>query len=130
MKKKLNIDTIQNELSEGSVFFSRQKAQSPPPPDDTTRQPQTAANQPPPTAPEEPEKPPTPQPFERRNVRTNERTFERRKIRHTFDIYADQLLSLREIAIEREKLFSERVLLGDLVQEALDAFITKERNKE
>jgi hypothetical protein len=64
------------------------------------------------------------------NVPTNERTFQRRKIRHTFDIYDDQLLSLREIAIERQKVFGERVLLGDLVQEALDMFIAKERNKE
>ncbi len=73
-------------------------------------------------------------PEERRNevtnVERNERTFQRRKIRHTFDIYEDQLLSLKEVAIERQKLFGERVLLGDLVQEALDALITKERNKE
>ncbi len=64
------------------------------------------------------------------NVGRNERTFQRRKIRHTFDIYDDQLLSLKEIAIERQKVFGERVLLGDLVQEALDTFISKERNKE
>lgn len=62
--------------------------------------------------------------------RTDERLNERTKIRHTFDILADQLLSLREIALEREKLFGSRVLIGDLVQEALDMFITKERNKE
>ena len=31
MKKKLHIDTIQNELSEGSVFFGNRKPQSPPP---------------------------------------------------------------------------------------------------
>ena len=30
MKKKLHIDTIQNELSEGSVFFGNRKPQSPP----------------------------------------------------------------------------------------------------
>jgi hypothetical protein len=64
------------------------------------------------------------------NVPTKQRTFHREKIRHTFDIYDDQLLSLREIAIERQKIFGERVLLGDLVQEALDMLISKERNKE
>jgi hypothetical protein len=58
------------------------------------------------------------------------RTFKRRKVRHTFDIYDDQLFSLKEIALERQKLFGERVLLGDLVQEALDAFISTERTKE
>jgi hypothetical protein len=62
--------------------------------------------------------------------RINERLNVRKKIRHTFDIYDDQLLSLREISINREKVFGDRVLLGDLVQEALDMFITKERNKE
>jgi len=75
------------------------------------------------------------QPLEERrnevsNVGKNERTFQRGKIRHTFDIYEDQLLSLKEVAIARQKLFGERVLLGDLVQEALDTLITKERNKE
>ena len=67
---------------------------------------------------------------ERTMKRTDERCNERTKIRHTFDILADQLLSLREIALEREKVFGSRVLIGDLVQEALDMFITKERNKE
>jgi hypothetical protein len=63
-------------------------------------------------------------------VATNERFTERTKIRHTFDILADQLLALREIAVEREKVFGKRALLGELVQEALDLFIAKERNKE
>ncbi len=63
-------------------------------------------------------------------VPSNERSNERKKVRHTFDILGDQLLALREIVIEREKVFGERVLLGELVQEALDMFITKERNKE
>lgn len=61
-------------------------------------------------------------------VRTKERLPKRAKIRHTFDIFADQLMSLREISLEQEKLFGERVLLGDLAQQALDMFITKERN--
>ncbi len=61
---------------------------------------------------------------------STERSNERKKVRHTFDILADQLLALREMVIEREKTFGERVLLGELVQEALDLFITKERNEE
>ncbi len=64
------------------------------------------------------------------NVRTNERSIKRAKIRHTFDIYEDQLLSLKEIALVRQRTFGEKTLLGDLVQEALDTIITKERNKE
>ena len=66
---------------------------------------------------------------QRSNVRTNERPKARRKIRHTFDIFADQLMSLREIALERESETGDRVLLGDLAQEALDMLITKERTK-
>jgi hypothetical protein len=61
--------------------------------------------------------------------RTNERYIKRRKIRHTFDIFADQLMSLREISIEEEKNMGERVLLGELAQQALDMFISKQRNK-
>ena|SRR6266496_1355571 len=64
------------------------------------------------------------------NLRSFERSNERMKIRHTFDIFADQLISLREISLQRELTFGKRTLLGDLVQEALDLFITKERNKE
>ena len=72
---------------------------------------------------------------ERTNVRTNERTnerlsFERVKTRHTFDILKDQLVSLKEIRLERETAFSKKCLLGDLVQEALDMFISKERNSD
>jgi hypothetical protein len=67
------------------------------------------------------------------NERTSERLTERLKIRnrirHTFDIFSDQLMSLRELSIEQEKTFGERVLLGDLVQQALDLFISKQRNK-
>lgn len=62
--------------------------------------------------------------------RSNERTVERRKARHTFDIFLDQLISLREIALNRERVFGKRFLLGELVQEALEMFITKERSKE
>jgi hypothetical protein len=65
-------------------------------------------------------------PDERRNVRSNERM----KVRHSFDILSDQLLALRELAVERERIFGKKVLLGDLVQEALDMFISKERNHE
>lgn len=66
---------------------------------------------------------------QRTNQRTNVRTKNRSKIRHTFDIFADQLLTLREIAVDQEIVFGERVLLGDLVQQALDMFISKEKNK-
>ncbi len=129
MKKKLNIEGIANELEGASAFF-RRNTPAPSPPAGTA----PAQNDPAPAASAEGQHPaqdPRNEPTtERKNVSTNQRTFVRRKIRHTFDIYDDQLLSLREIAIERQKVFGERVLLGDLVQEALDALIAKERNKE
>lgn len=144
MKKRLNIDSITNELAGASAFFTRetpppsessaartQAVQQPvePPPSSPTPQQQDTGSSMPATQP-----PSVQHTSATRTVSTNEqplkRTFERKKIRHTFDIYYDQLLSLREMALNREMLFGERVLLGDLVQEALDMFITKERNKE
>jgi len=69
------------------------------------------------------------------NVATNDRTNEttaaqRQKIRHTFDIFADQLVSLKEIQLGREKVGGRKCRIGDLAQEAFDMLITKERNKE
>ena len=62
--------------------------------------------------------------------RTVKRPFERTKIRHTFDVFADQVTSLKHIQLEREETFAKRYLLGELVQEALDLFITRERKNE
>ena len=68
---------------------------------------------------------------------TNEVTFDRtadvdevkrRKARHTFDVYKDQILSLKEIQLVRERRAGKRFLIGDLVQEALDGFIAKEKS--
>lgn len=88
-----------------------------------------------------------PQPIQPTKIRTNDRTDKqttertddrhprrisirsREKVRHSFDIFADQLISLRELAIEQEKMFGERVLIGDLVQQAIDMLISKERNQ-
>jgi hypothetical protein len=68
---------------------------------------------------------------ERSDERTEKRTSGRMRVRHSFDIYQDQLLSLKEIALHRQKTTGERVLLGDLVQEALDTFIkTNEQTDE
>jgi hypothetical protein len=120
MKKTLKTNAITNEL-EASAFFAHKKPQ-----------PVQEKAEPLPVPPVVQETPHVQQPIS--NVPTNEptvkRTFQRRKVRHTFDIYDDQLFSLKEIALARQKLLGERVLLGELVQEALDAFISKERTKE
>jgi hypothetical protein len=63
--------------------------------------------------------------------RTDEQKVERPKrrevVRHSFDIYADQLFALKEIALSREKITGYKVLLGDLAKEALDILIKREK---
>jgi hypothetical protein len=74
------------------------------------------------------------------NVRTNDRTdrrpndgttkvapespAERVRVRHSFDVYRDQLLSLTEIQAVLFSKTGKKPKLGDLVQDALDAYIT------
>jgi len=66
---------------------------------------------------------------ERSNERTVERTVERNRVRHSFDIWQDQLLRLSEIQAERFSQTGRKPKLGELVQEALDAYIAKERKR-
>jgi hypothetical protein len=65
----------------------------------------------------------------RTNERSNERTVERQRVRHSFDIWQDQLLGLTEIQAERFSRNGRKPKLGDLVQEALDAYIARERKR-
>ena len=65
----------------------------------------------------------------RTSGRTNERTNERVRVRHSFDIWQDQLLGLTEIQARRFSQSGRKPKLGELVQEALDAYITKERKR-
>lgn len=61
-----------------------------------------------------------------KTVRTNERT----KIRHSFDIFQDQLFELRDLAYERQRGSLQKVPLGDLVQEALDIYLAAQRRSK
>lgn len=64
------------------------------------------------------------------NKRTKERTNKRTKIRHTFDIYEDQLFKLQEMKIRLRQRRKKKIRIGDLVQQALDQFLKKnERTK-
>lgn len=149
-KKKLQVEGITNELEGASLYFSKPS----PLPSPITEPPKNqaestvAAN----LSELQPDQVSTPTPQihrpkrivtrERTTERTDERTsgrtnvrmydhtMRRTKIRNAFDIFVDQLMSLREITLEREKITGSRVLLGDLVQEALDMFISKEKNKQ
>ena len=69
-------------------------------------------------------------PVERLNVRSNERTVERtnvrksrRVIRHTFDIYQDQLVALKTLQLKAVQTDNKKVTLGDMVQEAIDLWL-------
>jgi len=62
---------------------------------------------------------------------------ERRAVRHSFDIYADQLQALGHIQLARWNANGKKPKMGTLVQEALDAYIqaqarpkTNERRNE
>src|SRR4051812_19541643 len=57
--------------------------------------------------------------------RSNGRTVERQRVRHSFDIWKDQLLGLTEIQAERFSRSGRKPKLGDLVQEALDDYIAR-----
>ncbi len=60
------------------------------------------------------------------NERINERTNvykERRVIRHSFDIYHDQLMQLGEIQMRLYREAGKKPKLGQLVQDALDRYI-------
>ena len=63
------------------------------------------------------------------NVRSFERSEPRTRVRHSFDIWQDQLLGLSEIQSDRFSRTGRKPKLGELVQEALDAYITKERRR-
>jgi hypothetical protein len=63
------------------------------------------------------------------NERTNEGLSDRSRVRHSFDVWQDQLLSLSEIQAERFSRTGRKPKIGELVQEALDAYIARERKR-
>src|SRR5437588_452396 len=79
----------------------------------------------PPETMKEVSRPRSPSSSARTNGRTNGRTDERAKIRHSFDIYRDQLLELADIQADVFRKTGKKPKVGELVQEALDAYITK-----
>ena len=66
---------------------------------------------------------------ERPDVRTNERNQGRQRSRHSFDIYNDQLLALSEIQTALFLQTGRKPKLGELVQDALDAYIKHQRKR-
>lgn len=101
MTKSLNEDVVQNEL-ENSVFFRKNRAFG-------SSEKSTENNI--------------------RSERSNERTLERTKIRHTFDIFKDQLDSLYSLQLGAIRDHKTKQTLGDMVQAALDLYIQKRSNE-
>lgn len=70
---------------------------------------------------------------ERTSERTNVRTIikpKRRKIRHAFDIYQDQLISLQMRQLEAVQRGKRKPKLGKMVQEAIDQYLKHSQNKK
>jgi hypothetical protein len=103
-KKQYDIGHLTNELAEGkSLFFDRPAKQ---PTEELTRQQNPAAP-------------------ERANARTTERPNGRRIItRNSFEIYEDQMDSLRERAYQ-EKRSGKIGSMSAMVRDAIDAFLKK-----
>ncbi len=107
MKKQLKVDVITNELRGNSAFFPRYKKE------------QAAA-----PAPQTPVVPPG-TPLERANARTPERANGRRIItRNSFEIYEDQMDSLRERAFQ-EKRQGKVGSMSAMVREAIDRYLAR-----
>jgi hypothetical protein len=70
--------------------------------------------------------------FEPPNERLNERTIKqkREKIRHTFDIYRDQLVSLQMIQLEKVQAGKRKPKLGKMVADGIDLFIKQAASKK
>jgi len=122
MSKKLNIAAIQNELSGGSAFFPSYTDKQEPvvEPSDKPVQPvvipRTIVTPVPPVRPVLPVRGKDAKPTLKRVM----------KSRHPFDIYEDQYVSLRDLAMQ-ERMQGGVGSMSAMVREALDAFIEKRK---
>jgi|GEM_PF-5189580 hypothetical protein len=70
---------------------------------------------------------------ERSNVRTNGATVERKKnrvkIRHTFDIFADQLVALQTLQLAAVQNGRRKPALGKMVQQAIDLYLASKAKR-
>ena len=119
MKKQLNTDTVTNELKGASLFF-RQSPPQPLPP--LPRIPPTAEAKTDRTSVVAEIEPVTRPPRTRRTARPPVRPVRRFTRRHAFDIYDDQLASLRQLALE-ERMDGGTGSMSQMVREAIDRFI-------
>lgn len=140
MKKKLNTESIANELEGASLFFT--KSASPLPgheipatqkflnstPDSPILKKEDLVNNQAQIEQNQNQK----RSDERTVERSNERLFKpkREKIRHTFDIYKDQLMSLQIIQLEKVQAGKKKPKLGKMVSEGIDLFLKQAASKK
>lgn len=107
-KKQLEINSIQNELAGGaSLYFQPKPSQ--------TQIHHEAKNE---------------RSNERTTERTNVRTMkkqERVKVRHSFDVYRDQLVELQSLQLTAVRRGKRKPKLGDMVQAAIDFYLEKKK---
>jgi hypothetical protein len=119
MKKKLNVDVIQNELRGGSAFFPGYKGSDSPPrlPTEPAKAAvkDSALGSVPVTAPQT--TPPSPQ--KKRAIRT----------RHPFDIYEDQYIDLRKLSLKLQ-MKGIKSSMSQMVREALDPYIAAKKKEQ
>ncbi len=120
MSKKLNIAGIQNELAGGSAFFPSYANRPKPvtPSDEKAREVVTPTTILAPVPPVRPVRVRDEQPRQKRVM----------KSRHPFDIYEDQYVSLRDLAMQ-ERMQGGVGSMSAMVREAIDAFIEKRRRR-
>jgi hypothetical protein len=131
MSKKLNTAAITNELEGASVFFQRPAAPRPEVADDPKppatiyeSRPQPAAA--PPATDRHDSEAKTVRPNERTNERPIGRKAKRTKVRHSFDIFFDQLIDLQVLQLKSVRRGRRKPRLGDMVQKAIDLYLAKE----
>jgi hypothetical protein len=156
MTKKLNVESITNELKEQSAFFrstaplpeesSLVETQQEKPSSQAEKSPvsapvvptkQIGIDQPPstpPTLPSVPDIPETVRPYDRTVVRTDVRTDERTSVRRTttryaFEFFRDQIETLKQFSLD-EKMRGEKGSMSEMIREAVDMYISKRRNRD
>ena len=142
MKKKLDVGNITNELKGASLFFTK-STPTPPVPEPVIEktanpladspffektlallpQAQIEKNQ--------DRKRSDERTVERTPEGSPERTFrqKREKIRHTFDVYKDQLISLQVIQLERVQAGKKKPKLGKMVSDGIDLYLKQAASK-
>ena len=118
MTKKLNITSITNEL-EGSAFFPSKKTPS------LSPTPPSIGDEPKPPEVNIPAIKPKQQVPERANAPTDQRPIGKRIItRNSFEIYEDQMGSLRKISYQ-EKMEGKLGSMSGMVREAIDNYLQR-----